>query len=484
MKILLTGATGYIGKRLLPVLLDRGHEVVCCVRDTKRFPSEGIYTDPKISLFEVDFLKDPPTSEAIKDIDAAYYLIHSMSSNQSNFEELEETTARNFLRLVTPTEIRQIIYLTGITNQKKLSKHLASRKNVEDILGSSEIPLTSIKAGIIVGSGSASFEIIRDLVEKLPIMITPKWVNTKSQPIAIRNILEYLSGVLLKKETFNRAFDVGGPEVMTYREMLLQFAKVRGLKRYILTVPVMTPRLSSYWLYFVTSTSFKLAVNLVDSMKVEVVAKDNDLEKMLGINPVPYSQAVELAFQKIEQNNIISSWKDSLASSYRDSSLMENIHVPTDGCFLDKREKLIEGDPEVVLRNIWSIGGNHGWYYGNWMWKIRGILDKIVGGVGLRRGRTHPHHINTGDTLDFWRVLVADKKNRRLLLYAEMKLPGEAWLEFRIREKNGKNYLQQTATFRPIGLAGRLYWYTVLPFHHFVFEGMADNLIQRQHAYN
>lgn len=480
MKILLTGATGYIGKRLLPVLLDQGYEVICCVRSKERFPSEGIYSDPKISLFEVDFLKDIPSSESIKNIDAAYYLIHSMSSNEDDFEQLEEKSALNFLRLVSTTRIRQIIYLTGITNEDKLSKHLASRKNVEEVLGSSEIPLTAVKAGIIVGSGSASFEIMRDLVEKLPVMITPKWVNTKSQPIAIRNILEYLSGVLLREETFDRAFDVGGPEVLTYKEMLLQFAEVRGLKRCIFTVPVMSPRLSSYWLYFVTSTSYKLAVNLVDSMKVEVIAKNNELEKMLGVEPIPYKKAVELAFQKIDQNNIISSWKDSLASSFRKSSLMENIRVPTDGCFFDKREKLIEGDPDVVLKNIWSIGGDQGWYYGNWMWKIRGILDKAFGGVGLRRGRTHPHHINPGDSLDFWRVLVADKQNKRLLLYAEMKLPGEAWLEFRIKKKRGKNYLQQTATFRPIGLAGRFYWYTVLPFHYFVFEGMADNLIQNK----
>lgn len=480
MKILLTGATGYIGKRLLPVLLEQGHEVVCCVRNVHRFPTEGIFTDPKISLFEVDFLKELPSSEPIKDIDAAYYLIHSMSSGKKNFEDLEEQSAQNFIKLVKPTAIQQIIYLTGITNEKSLSKHLASRKNVEEVLGNSEIPLTAIKAGIIVGSGSASFEIIRDLVEKLPVMITPKWVNTRSQPIAIRNILEYLSRVLLKKETFNRAFDVGGPDVLTYKEMLLQFAEVRGLSRYIFTVPVMTPRLSSYWLYFVTSTSYKLAVNLVDSMKVEVIAKDNELERLLGVEPISYKKSVELAFQKIEQNNVISSWKDSLASSYVDNSLLEHINVPTDGCFSDKREKLIEEDPDTVLQNIWSIGGKKGWYYGDWMWKIRGFLDKMVGGVGLRRGRTHPHNIYTGDTLDFWRVLAADKKNRRLLLYAEMKLPGEAWLEFKICEKDGKNYLQQTATFRPVGILGRLYWYLVLPFHYFVFEGMAENLLHHK----
>ena len=478
MKILLTGATGYIGKRLLPVLLELGHEVVCCVRDKKRFPSEGIYQHPGISLLEVDFLKDIPSSGPIKDIDVAYYLIHSMSSNTADFEKLEAVSAENFIRLVQQTAARQIIYLGGITNEEILSQHLASRKNVEVILSRGDIPLTTIKAGIIVGSGSASFEIIRDLVEKLPLMITPKWLDTKCQPIAIRNVLEFLSGVIMKSETFNQSYDIGGPDVLTYKEMLLQFAAVRGLKRYIYTVPVMTPRLSSYWLYFVTSTSYKLAVNLVHSMKVEVVANDNRLEKLLNVQTIAYKDAVKLAFQKIDQNNVVSSWKDSLVSSYADNSLLEHVNVPSDGCFTDKREKLISGNVDQVLDNIWSIGGERGWYYGDWLWNIRGFMDKVLGGVGLRRGRTNVNTINTGDTLDFWRVLAADKPNMRLLLYAEMILPGEAWLEFRIVKKEDRYYLHQTATFRPKGLAGRLYWYSVLPFHFFVFDGMAENIIR------
>ncbi|MCL6495331.1 MAG: SDR family oxidoreductase [Ignavibacterium sp.] len=482
MKILLTGATGYIGKRLLPVLIEQGYTVVCCVRDKNRVQSEGIYANPNVSVFEIDFLKELRSSDLnsaiIKDIDAAYYLIHSMSSNVKDFASLEETSANNFIKLVKQTSVKQIIYLGGITNEEKLSKHLASRKRVEEILSKSGIPLTSIKAGIIVGSGSASFEIIRDLVEKLPVMIAPKWLNTKHQPIAIRNILEYLTGVLLKSETFNKSYDVGGPDILSYKEMLLQFAEVRGLKRFIFTVPVMTPRLSSYWLYFVTSTSYMLAINLVNSMKVEVVAKDNELEKMLGIKPISYKEAVQLAFQKIEQNNVISSWKDSLVSSYTDNSLLEHINVPTNGCFIDRREKEITTSVERVLENIWSIGGERGWYYGDWLWHLRGFLDKLFGGVGLRRGRTNKTEIHTGDTLDFWRVLAADKQNMRLLLYAEMKLPGEAWLEFKITEKNGKKFLQQTATFRPKGLPGRLYWYSVLPLHYFVFDGMAKNIVR------
>ncbi|MHA4809025.1 SDR family oxidoreductase [Flavitalea flava] len=479
MKILLTGVTGYIGKRLLPVLVEQGHEIVCCLRDKNRLPPEGIFQQANISLLEIDFLIKTDLPDVIKDIDAAYYLIHSMSAGVKDFDTLEALSANNFIDLLVQTSVKQIIYLGGITNVDKLSKHLDSRKKVEEILGKSHIPLTSLKAGIIVGSGSASFEIIRDLVEKLPFMITPKWLSTKIQPIAIRNVLEYLSGVLGKQETFHQSYDIGGPDILTYKQMLLIFAKVRGLKRYILIVPVMTPRISSYWLYFVTSTSYRLAVNLVDSMKVEVVAKDNNLEKILGIKPVPYEEAVQLAFQKIEQNNILSSWKDSLISSYTGNSfLMEHINVPTDGCFTDRREKELTTGIDQVLDNIWSIGGQRGWYYGNWLWHLRGIADKFVGGVGLRRGRRNPHTINTGDSLDFWRVLAADKPNKRLLLYAEMKLPGEAWLEFRIITKNDISYLQQTATFRPKGLAGRLYWYAVLPFHFFMFEGMASNIIR------
>jgi uncharacterized protein YbjT (DUF2867 family) len=477
MKILLSGATGYIGKRLLPLLIQRGYKVICCVRDVNRIPPDGIFRDPNVTLYEIDFLKGNSASDLIRDIDVAYYLIHSMSSNTKDFERLEEISANNFVTLVKQTSLKQIIYLGGITNEEKLSRHLSSRKKVEEILISSGLPLTSIKAGIIVGSGSASFEIIRDLVEKLPVMIAPKWLKTKNQPIAIRNILEYLTGVILKEETYNRSYDVGGPEILTYKEMLLQFAEVRGLKRYVFTVPVMTPRLSSYWLYFVTSTSYNLAINLVNSMKVEVIASNNLLEKLIGVKSISYKEAVQLAFQRIEQNSVVSSWKDSLVSSYSGSPLLEHVNVPVEGCFTDIREKDITGIADRVQENIWSIGGNRGWYYADWLWHIRGFMDKLSGGVGLRRGRTNEREIYAGDTLDFWRVLAADKKVKRLLLYAEMKLPGEAWLEFKIIRKEEKEYLQQTATFRPRGLLGRFYWYSVLPFHYFIFDGMAKNII-------
>lgn len=477
MRVLLTGANGYIGKRLLPLLIAGGHEVICCVRDRRRFPSEGVYGHPRVSVLEIDFLKPPPLGEAPPPVDAAYYLIHSMRDASPDFAALEEASALTFLRVAKRFQTRQIIYLGGIVNETELSRHLESRRNVDAILRSGDIPVTTLKAGIVVGSGSSSFEIIRDLVEKLPVMITPKWLDTRIQPIAIRDVLGYLVGCLGDARTFAGSYDIAGPDVLTYKGMLLRFAEVRGLKRRIWTIPVMTPRLSSYWLYFVTSTSYTLAVHLVNSMKVEVVARPNDLAAMLGISPTPYRRAVELAFEKIEQNNVISSWKDSLVSSGFHDSLLEHVNVPTDGCYFDHRSKPIAGDPEPVVDAVWSIGGATGWYYGDWLWRLRGFLDKLVGGVGLRRGRTDPHRLQTGDTLDFWRVLAADRPNRRLLLYAEMKLPGEAWLEFRVSQGPDGARLEQKATFRPKGLLGRAYWYAVLPFHHFVFEGMIRGII-------
>ncbi|GLB53362.1 epimerase [Neptunitalea chrysea] len=474
MNILLTGANGYIGMRLLPYLLEAGHTVICAVRDANRFALDD-NTKKQVTIIEVDFLS-PETSNPIpKDIDYAYYLIHSMTSSTTDFDEKEAQAAHNFIAMVAKTNVQQVIYLSGIVNEKKLSKHLSSRKNVEDILSKADFNLTVLRAGIIVGSGSSSFEIIRDLCEKLPIMITPKWVLTKTHPIAIRDILFYLTNVLGTSFCFNKSFDVGGKDILTYKEMIKQYGKVRGINIYIITVPVMTPKLSSYWLYFVTATSYKLAVNLVDSMKMEVIAKDNELEKFFKHTPIGYEDAIKAAFTKIEQNEVISSWKDSMSSGRVKKQLGKYIQVPKNGVITDKKQIPIE-DPEKVLKNIWKIGGDNGWYYGNQLWHLRGFLDKLVGGVGLRRGRTHPDKITPGDALDFWRVLHADSKEKRLLLFAEMKLPGEAWLEFKI-DKN--NVLHQTATFRPKGIWGRLYWYSLLPFHFFIFDGMIKNLATR-----
>jgi len=471
MKILITGANGYIGMRLLPLLLEMGHEVVCTVRNAERLSIDEEIRN-QIEIIEIDFLQEVKAGILPADIEAAYFLIHSMSTSTRDFDEMEAITARNFNTYLKDTRVEQVIYLSGIVNDENLSKHLWSRKNVEEILSEGNFNLTVLRAGIIVGSGSSSFEIIRDLCEKLPLMITPKWVLTKTQPIAIRDVMRFLTGVIGRQDTYNKSFDIAGPDVLTYKEMLKRYARIRGFKNWILTVPVMTPKLSSYWLYFVTSTSYKLALNLVDSMKIEVVARDNRLEKMLGIQTYTYEEAIQMAFKRIEQNLVVSSWKDSMISGRFNSSLEKYIQVPKFGVLRD--EKMIKvNNQERVLDNIWKIGGETGWYYGNWLWKIRGLLDKFTGGVGLRRGRTHPDRIYPGDSLDFWRVLLADREKKRLLLFAEMRLPGEAWLEFRIDDND---HLHQVATFRPRGLKGRLYWYCVLPFHYFIFGGMIRNI--------
>ena len=471
MKILVTGATGYIGKRLIPLLLNDGHTVVCAVRDKGR--AKSYFRDRKnIVLVEADFLDFTSLKNIPKDIDVAYYLIHSMSNSAKEFHILEEKCAFNFKRFAEQTTLKQVIYLSGITNDTKLSKHLLSRKNVENTLASEKYALTTFKAGIIVGSGSSSFEIIRDLVEKLPAMIAPKWLDTKTQPLGIRDVLSFLHRAISKKELYNKSFDVFGPEVLTYKEMLLQFSEVRKLKRWILIVPVMTPKLSSYWLYFVTSTSYKLASTLVNSMGVEVIGIKSDINKMLDVQPMSYKQAVEFAFVKIKQNSIISSWKDSYISSGKLKNYVhEFINVPKHGCFKDFKKRKVK-NKERALNRVWAIGGETGWYYGTFLWKIRGFVDQFFGGAGLRRGRRHPSELNAGDALDFWRVIYADKEKGKLLLYAEMILPGEAWLEFKIEE----GILYQTATFRPHGLAGRMYWYAVMPFHWFVFNGMINNI--------
>lgn len=472
MKILLTGATGYIGKRLLPILVAQGHDIICCVRDKNRFycPSE---LQKKVEVIEVDFLDETTLHNIPVNIDAAYYLIHSMSGSSDDFDKLEQLSAENFVNRINQTQVKQVLYLSGIVNDTSLSKHLSSRKKVEDVLNSGTFPVTTLRAGIIVGSGSASFEIIRDLINKLPVMIAPKWLNTKCQPIAIADVLDFLLKSLLNPVTYRQSFDIGGKDILTYKEMLLGFAKARKLKRRVIIIPIMTPKLSSYWLYFVTSTSYKLASALVSSMKVEVVCRDQKINKLLGITPMSYEQAISRALIKIDENKIASSWKDSLVSGRFSTNISEYLKVPKKNCFTDRRKKEIE-NKEYTIEKIWSIGGETGWYYGDWLWGLRGFIDKLFGGVGSRRGRTNKNDIHSGDALDFWRVLYANKEEGKLILFAEMKLPGEAWLEFKIIN----NTLYQSATFRPNGIWGKLYWYSVWPFHGFIFKGMLNKLIR------
>ncbi|OGX89426.1 epimerase [Hymenobacter lapidarius] len=483
MKILLTGATGYIGQRLLP-LLAADHDVVCLVRDPRRFSLPDSVPEAlraRVQVAKGDLLRPATLKHLPTDIDAAYYLVHSMSGHGENFFTLEQQSAHNFTQYLNTTPARQVIYLSGIANDEGLSVHLRSRRAVENVLGQATTArLTVLRASIIIGSGSASFEIIRDLVEKLPVMVTPKWLNSRCQPIGIRDIMYYLMSVLNNPDCLGKAFDVGGPDVLTYRQMLLGLAAERGYKRWIVTVPVLTPRLSSWWLYLVTSTTFSLAQSLVESLKNDTVC--DPAKSINGVIPhecMGYRAALALAFQRIEQNEVVSSWSDALSSGTMRQNYMDAIQIPKNGMFFDRQLMAFQRPAAEVLDNIWRIGGDRGWYKTDWLWRLRGLLDKAVGGVGLRRGRRSPSRLRAGDPLDFWRVLVADKASQRLLLYAEMKLPGEAWLQFRIVDQpDGGHAVEQLAAYRPRGLAGRLYWYAVLPFHGIIFKGMVKNLIQ------
>ncbi|MFI5222042.1 MAG: SDR family oxidoreductase [Bacteroidia bacterium] len=478
MRILLTGANGYIGMRLLPVLIEAGHDVTCVVRESRRFqPNPDLRK--KITVIDFDFLQHDTIVHDFfaKEFDVAYYLIHSLKDTFVDLEEMERESANCFIRVARITKVKQLIYLGGISNAGALSTHLNARKIVKDTLINSGIPFTIFEAGIIVGSGSASFEIIRDLVEKLPVIVAPNWLNSKCQPIAVRNVINYLRDSVMNEKTFNKTFEIGGPDVLSYKEMMLRFAEVRGYRRFILTFPFVTAKLSSYWLYFLTSTNFTIARQLIESLKNDVVCLNKSVLEILPQELISYKDAIKLAFQMIQQNMVVSSWKDASSSTLHHLDINEYIEVPTFGCYKDRRWTEIEADKvEEVAERFFGIGGVHGWYYADALWRIRGIIDKLFGGVGLLRGRRNESELQPGDAVDFWRVILADKKNHRLLLFAEMKLPGEAWLEFSIVNFHNRYFLKQTATFRPQGIAGRNYWYSMLPFHFFIFRNMLKKI--------
>ncbi|PJJ59816.1 SDR family oxidoreductase [Hymenobacter chitinivorans] len=484
MKILLTGANGYIGRRLLPLLVEAGHEVVCLVRDPRRFELPE-WLRAKVQVAAADLLQPETLQQLPRDIDAAYYLVHSMSGHDHDFFRAEQLSAQHFTAYLDHTSARQVIYLSGIANDRNLSAHLRSRKAVEKNLRKAQhAAVTVLRASIIIGSGSASFEIIRDLVEKLPVMVTPRWLNSRCQPIGIRDVMHYLTTVLDHPDCLGETFDIGGPDVLTYKQMLEGLAAERGYRRYIVTVPVLTPRLSSWWLYLVTRTTFSLAQSLVESLRNDtIVSLKRSITQVLPHECMSYRAALALAFTRIEQNEVISSWSDAVSSGVMEKNYMDFVQIPQHGMLTDRQSLRFTRHPDEVMQNVWSIGGQRGWYKVDWLWRIRGLMDKAVGGVGLRRGRRSPTRLRPGDPLDFWRVLVADRAGRRLLLYAEMKLPGEAWLQFRILDNpDGSHTLEQLAAFRPEGLAGRLYWYSLVPFHFVIFKGMIENIVHYRSA--
>lgn len=464
MKILLTGAGGYIGSRLMPVLIEAGHEIVALTRSRTR-----LSTPEGIQIIEADLLDPNSLNTLPKDIDIAYYLVHSMGDQSQGFSSKEAESARNFSKALEQTNAQQIIYLSGLAHGKELSEHMQSRKAVGEILQKSIIPTTILEAGIIIGSGSASFEIIRDLIEKLPVMVAPKWVRSLCQPIAVADVIFYLCAAAGNEACKNKSFDIGGPEQMSYLEMLRRFAKMRQLHRLIIPIPLLTPRLSSYWLFFVTSTSYSLAKALVESLKHDAICEDFSIGTIIPHKCLTYDESLSRAFERIEQHVVVSSWKDAVVKSNLNPDLQSYIAMPTHGC-LKESITLPYVNRTASIKKLWAIGGNNGWYYMDWAWRFRGYIDRMVGGIGLRRGRTHPTRLRNGDVLDFWRVLLAEPDKGVLLLYTEMKIPGEAWLEYRI--ENGT--VTQTATFRPKGLFGRLYWYSLVPIHYFIFRGLCS----------
>lgn len=480
MRVLVTGANGYIGLRLIPSLLDAGHEVVAVVRSRRRFPEKDFEAwGDQLCLLEADFLEPSslPKAEGVGHLDAAYYLIHSMGEG-ADFSDREAFCAKSFVAWLDSVGCDQTVYLGGITpEQTSLSEHLSSRKKVAEILGQAETSLTTLNASIIVGSGSASFEMIRDLVEKLPMMITPQWTRTRCQPIAIRNVVAYLLGVIapdLREKVAGRSMDIGGPQVLTYQQMLTGYARVRGLQRFILPVPFLSPKLSAYWLYFMTATSFPLARALVGSLHLETSCRENTMAALMPQELLTYDEAIDLALSRVAQNRVPSVWYDSISSGKFDPRHIRNVQVPAHGVLEDSRTLSLEASRDQVLESVWSLGGERGWPSMDWAWRLRGLMDKAVGGSGMRRGRRDKHELHPGDALDFWRVVLADREAGRLVLFAEMKLPGEAWLEFTV----GEATIEQRAVFRPRGLFGRLYWASTYPFHLIIFPKMIEHLAQ------
>lgn len=468
-KILIAGASGYVGSRLVPRLLQKGYAVRCLARNPEKLKSrawEGVEIVPG------DVLKPETLLPALQNVDAAYYLVHAMG-NSGDFSERDALSARNFAQAAKTAGARRIIYLGGLGDQgETLSEHLKSRQEVGAILGESGIPVTELRASIIIGSGSASFEIIRDLVKKLPVMITPRWVNSRCQPIAIRDVLNYLVGALEEPRTAGNIYDIGGEEILTYADMMRLVAEVLGKRLHVLHVPVLTPRLSAYWLNLVTTVPMSIAFPLVEGLRNDTICRDRRIREILPIPLTPFKEAVARALASEKEAHVESRWTE--ASTY------ETAEAAGAPFRLLKDEQIISTNaaPAQVFQCFQRIGGDAGWYYADWAWKFRGIIDRLIGGVGMRRGRRHPVDLRVGDALDFWRVEEI-RPGKSLKLRAEMKVPGVAWLEFKVAESGaGKTVFTQTASFKPANRLGVAYWYAMTPMHFLIFRNMARRIVQ------
>jgi len=479
-KILVTGASGYVGGRLVTALLADGADVRVFVRDANKAQSHSWANQVEIATGNASDFQS--TKDALTGVHTAYYLLHSINLGP-NFDEIESAMARNFAMAAQSCGVSQIVYLGGINNDEKTSKHLTSRANTGKELATTSVPVLELRAGIIIGSGSASFEMLRHLTHRLPVMTTPKWVSNKTHPIAIRDVLWYLRNCAKLETPVGGVFDIGGPEVLTYADMMQKFAKLSGLrKRLIIKVPVLTPKLSSLWIGFVTPVPTSLARPLVGSLISEVVADPKKSIDKLIPKPaeglIDVDGAVTLALSNVSSNTVSTRWSDATLPTAPWQKAQSDPEWAGEMLLKDKKVRTTDASIKSLWEAIEEIGGENGWYGADFLWYLRGLLDRMIGGVGLRRGRRDPIHLRVGESLDFWRVesLVPEQS---LKLYAEMILPGKAWLEFRISKlPNGQSEVVQEASFSPRGLGGQLYWYAVLPFHIFVFPTMIRNLIR------
>ena len=474
--VLVSGATGYIGGRLVPRLLAGGYHVRCLARDKTRL--RGREWVDQVEVFGGDLLDRGSIDPALQGCGTAFYLVHAMGGGEGEFRERDVTSARNFAEAAAKAGVERVIYLGGLGKRSgQASRHLASRHEVGDVLREGPVPVTELRAAMIIGSGSASFEMLRALVLKLPAMVCPRWVSNRTQPIAIRNVLAYLVGCMTTPATAGKVFDIGGPDVLTYKEMMERFAALLGLRRWIVVVPVLTPRLSAYWANLVTPVPASIAFPLIEGLKSETVCEDDRIKALVPVDLIGFDEAVRLSLEKIRRNEVETRWTNaSLARSVKVLGPFD----PTGFPIKDEQKVSCDAPASALFDRVRTVGGAVGWYYAEPLWEIRGWMDRVIGGVGLRRGRRDPSRVYVGDALDFWRVEDV-VPGERLLLHAEMKVPGDAWLEFRVRPATGpagRSELIQTAYFAPSYFWGRLYWYACYPLHWFIFRGMARNIVR------
>ena len=472
--ILVTGASGYVGGRLVPALEEGGARVRCLARKPRylagRFSS-------RTDVVAGDVLDPDSLRKALQGVDAAYYLVHSMGSKE-DFGEQDRVGARNFARAAREQGVRRVIYLGGLAGDGELSPHLASRLEVGRILASEGVPTLEFRASIIIGSGSLSFELLRSLVNKLPVMVTPRWVGTAAQPIAIDDVIAYLIHGLDIEHEGSAVFEIGGPRQVTYGELMREYARQAGVRRVMIPVPFLSPRLSSLWLGLVTPVYARVGRKLVTSLRNETVVRDTAALERFPVRPLDVGEAVARALREEDREMATTRWSDAVSSSGR-QPLWGGKRFGSR--IIDRQQAVVRADAAGAFAPIQRIGGSRGWYFANWLWAWRGAVDLLAGGVGMRRGRRHPVDVRPGDPLDFWRVEAFDP-NRLLRLQAEMKVPGRAWLQFEVEPAEEGSRITQTAVFDPLGLGGLLYWYGLYPIHWLIFRGMLRGIARRGDA--